>query len=451
MAVMIRIEKQLKIELPVRILFEAPTIETLTEALRCYCNDQIAVAQEYLKAKIDFNEEVLLDSEILDSLKERSQGENIFLTGVTGFLGSFLLRELLDSSDTTIYCLVRTHSKEEGMQRIKTTLQKYRISERDVENRVKIVQGDLSSTLLGLMPVEFYKLAGKIDSIYHCASTVNFVYPYTRLKPTNVEGTREIIRLASSGKVKTLHYISTLAVYGSVGYFNHPEIPEDELEHIDNLYMGYAESKAVAEKLVQTAGENGLPVCIYRLDDVIGHSNTGVWNTDDFFSRYVKGCIQMGLAPQINIRINAVPVDYMVKMIIHLSRQKSLIGTAFNIFNPNVISQQEVFGYFENNGYKLARVPFAEWRDALVEEVRQEKNSTHALYPLIPLFTETYSESRLTVVEMYEQGRRPEFSNVNTMRGLQGSNIQFPKLDGQLFQRYIHYFIKSGFLPDPGS
>jgi hypothetical protein len=110
-----------------------------------------------------------------------------------------------------------------------------------------------------------------------------------------------------------------------------------------------------------------------------------------------------------------------------------------------------VFGYFENNGYKLARVPFAEWRDALVEGVRQEKNSTHALYPLIPLFTETYSESRLTVVEMYEQGRRPEFSNVNTMRGLQGSNIQFPKLDGQLFQRYIHYFIKSGFLPDPGS
>lgn len=449
MDVMIRIEKKLKIELPVRILFEAPTIESLTEAVRYYCNDQIAVAQEYLKTNIDFNEEIRLDPEIRDSLKERALGENIFLTGATGFLGSFLMRELLDSSNTTIYCLVRALSKEEGMHRIKAALQKYRISERDVEKRVKIVQGDLSSPWIGLMPEEFYKLAGTIDSIYHCASTVNFVYPYNRLKPTNVQGTREIIRLASNGKVKTLHYISTLAVYGSVGYFNHPEIPEDELEHMGSLYMGYAESKAVAEKLVQAASDHGLPVCIYRLDDVIGHSDTGVWNTDDFFSRYVKGCIQIGLAPQINIRINAVPVDYMAKIITHLSRKKSLVGTAFNIFNPNAIEQQEMFDFFENNGYNLRRIPFAEWRDILVEKVRQENDN--ALYPLIPLFTERYSGSRLTIIEMYEEGRRPGFSNVNTMRGLQDSSIQFPELDGQLFQRYIHYFRNCGFLPSPGS
>lgn len=449
MDVMIRIEKNLKVELPVRFLFEAPTLETLTEAVRYYCNDQIAVGQEYLATNIDFNEEVQLDPEIINSLKERGSGENIFLTGATGFLGSFLLRELLDCSNATIYCLVRAPSKEEGMHRIKAALQKHRISERDVEKRVKIVQGDLSSSLIGLMPEEFYKLAETMDSIYHCASTVNFVYPYHRLKPTNVHGTREIIRLASNGKVKTLHYISTLAVYGSVGYFNHPEIPEDELEHIDKLYMGYAESKAVAEKLVRAAGDNGLPVYVYRLDDVIGHSDTGVWNTDDFIFRYVKGCIQMGLAPLLNIRINAVPVDYMAKIITHLSMKKSLVGTAFNIFNPNAIDQQEMFDLFENNGYNLKRVPFAEWRDILVEKGRQENDN--ALYPLIPLFIERYSESRLTMIEMYEEGRRPGFSNVNTMRGLQDSSIQFPKLDGQLFQRYIHYLRNGGFLSNPGS
>jgi thioester reductase-like protein len=252
--------------------------------------------------------------------------------------------------------------------------------------------------------------------------------------------------LASSGKVKTLHYISTLAVYGSVGYFNHPGIPEEELEHINTLYLGYAESKAVAEKLVQAAGDQGLPIKIYRLDDVIGHSDTGVWNTDDFIFRYLKGCIQLGLAPQTNIRMNAVPVDYMVQIITHLSRKKKLVGTAFNIFNPNAIEQQEMFDYFENNGYNLKRIPFSEWHDILVENVRQKNDN--ALYPLIPLFTERYSESLLSIVEMYAEGRRPVFSNVNTMRGLQDSGIQFPKLDGQLFQRYIHYFKSCGYLPD---
>lgn len=447
MDLIIRIEKKFKLDLPIGILFEAPTIETMVEVLYSYFNDQIASSPNDWKTKINYDEEVLLDPEILNSLKERSQGENLLLTGSTGFLGSFLLRELLDRTESTVYCLVRANSKEEGKQRIKATFQKYRIPPDNLEKRVKIVLGNLSVPLLGLTPLDFYGLAGKIDSIYHCASMVNFVYPYNRLKQANVHGTNEIIRLASSGKVKVLHYISTLAVYGSVGYFHHPSIPEEELEHLDSLHMGYAESKAVAEKLVMTAGHHGLPACVYRLDDVIGHSETGVWNTDDFICRYVKGCIQLGLAPQLNIRINAVPVDYMAKMIVHLSLQKSLVGKAFNIFNSYHIHQQDMFDYFSCQGYHLQRVPFAVWRKALQEKVSQKKDN--ALYPLIPLFTERYSEYQLTLPEMYEEDRRPQFSSTNMMLGLQESGILIPKLDSHLFQRYLHYFREIGFLPAP--
>jgi amino acid adenylation domain-containing protein/thioester reductase-like protein len=447
MDLLLRLEKKYSMDLPIRILFEAPTIETMAEAIYSYGNDQIAAAQDYLPAKINYDEEVQLDHEILNHLKERAQAETIFLTGSTGFLGSFLLRELLDTTESTVYCLVRANSKVEGKQRIKATFQKYQIPQYNLEKRVQIILGNLSSPFLGLTPSDFYQLSGKIDSIYHCASKVNFVYPYHRLKRPNVDGTKEIIRLASSGKEKVLHYVSTLAVYGSVGYFNHPAIPEEELEHLDSLHMGYAESKAVADKLVVTAGDHGLPVCVYRLDDVIGHNETGIWNTDDFICRYMKGCIQLGIAPELDIRINAVPVNYMTKIIVYLSRQKGSVGKAFNIFNPHNIHQQDMFDFFSDQGYHLQRVPFPEWREVLLEKVSQQKDN--ALYPLIPLFKERYSDDQLTVPEMYEEHRRPHFLNTNTVQGLQHSGILIPKLDGDLFQRYFHYFKEIGFLPAP--
>ncbi|NGQ96170.1 amino acid adenylation domain-containing protein [Brevibacillus sp. SYP-B805] len=451
MDLMLRMEKQLKVELPIRVLFEAPTIETLAEAIRRYRHDHVAAAGEYGQANVNLDEEAQLDTDIVRLLEERarpSSGEQLLLTGVTGFLGSHLLRELLDRTDARVYCLVRAGSKEEGLQRIQAALQKYQVSQRGLETRVEAVPGDLSLPLLGLSPTDFAALAVRIDAIYHCAALVNFVYPYSRLKKINVHGTREIIRLAASGKTKTLHHISSLAVYGSVGYFHHPLIPEDELDHIHTLHMGYAESKAVSEKLVAAAGKQGLPICIYRLDDVIGHSQTGLWNTDDFICRFLKGCIQLGLAPDLDIRMNAVPVDVVSRIIVHLSGQQDLRGKACNIFNPASIYQQEMFAYFADKGYKINQIPFAEWQRVLVEKVSQQKEN--ALYPLIPLFTERYSEHQLTLPQMYEEARRPRFSAANTMKGLQGSGIQFPKWDGPLFERYYRYFLESGFLREPG-
>jgi len=74
-------------------------------------------------------------------------------------------------------------------------------------------------------------------------------------------------------------------------------IPEqDALDHSEGLYDGYAQSKWVAEKLMMTARSRGIPVCIYRLGMITGHSQTGVSQTDDMMCRMIKGFIELGCA-----------------------------------------------------------------------------------------------------------------------------------------------------------
>ena len=45
-------------------------------------------------------------------------------------------------------------------------------------------------------------------------------------------------------------------------------------------YIGYVETKFVAEEMLRSAGRSGLPVAIlYRPLDIVGSDRTGAWNT----------------------------------------------------------------------------------------------------------------------------------------------------------------------------
>ena len=77
----------------------------------------------------------------------------------------------------------------------------------------------------------------------------------------------------------------------------------------------------MAEGIYGSRGARGLPVTIYRPGRIGGHSQTGAANRDDFFLRLLAGCIQIGLAPDIPLVENLIPVDYAAQAIVHLSQQ----------------------------------------------------------------------------------------------------------------------------------
>ncbi|MEL6165115.1 MAG: SDR family oxidoreductase, partial [Cyanobacteria bacterium J06628_3] len=141
----------------------------------------------------------------------------------------------------------------------------------------------------------------------------------------------------------------------------------DPLDKTEGLENGYCQSKWVAEKLVMEARERGLPVSIYRLARVTGHSQTGICNTDDLFCRLIKGCIQMGIAPQMDgVVDNLTPVDFVSKAIIHLSQQKETLGKAFHLLNPRSTSMNELFKLIPTLGYPLEQVPYQKWFENII-------------------------------------------------------------------------------------
>jgi len=366
-----------------------------------------------------------------------AQPNAVLLTGATGFIGAFLLDELLQQTQADVYCLVRASDVNLAQQRIKKNLESYLIWDESKTSRIIPVIGDLAQPLLGLSKQQFDLLAQQIDVIYHCGALVKWTYPYSALKKANVLGTQEVIRLACQDKVKPLHFISTVGVFSSPDYSSDIVSEEECLENSGTLTNGYAQSKWVAEKLVSIAASRGLPITIHR-PNTEGHSQTGVFNQHDHLCKILKGCIQLGSAPiDLKMVVASAPIDYASKAIIYLSRQNKSLGKVFHLVNPQPLEWQEWINYVCSFGYPLRKLPYQQWKAEFMEKIRSSQNNE--LYGISPIVSDA----------LLENAQLPKFSCQNTLDGLANTSIVCPPIDSALLHTYFSYFVRSGFLVTP--
>ena len=253
------LQEKLGVSLTADTLFVNDTARSLAKVISHHTekSDTSSAHQQALNLRA----EISLDPEIFPEAPP-SPGKaprNLFLTGATGFLGAYLLAELLKQTEATIHCLVRAESTREAEQRLINTLQHYQLWHDSMRSRLNPIPGRLDRPLLGIDKNTFDKLAKELDAIYHNGALINQSYPYLLLKPSNVEGTIEVLRLACQGKATPLHHISTISVQDfSSGYI------QEELLVPYHKYLqgGYIQSKWVAEQLVCMAHQRGLPVTI---------------------------------------------------------------------------------------------------------------------------------------------------------------------------------------------
>lgn len=320
-----KVRDAFQVELPLRSLFAVPTIAGLAAsietALRTKPAGAIADDNKISDTALDLNTEAVLDPTIRpDTLPPQiTTPTSILLTGATGFLGALLLWELLQQTQADIYCLVRAQDIESGKQKLRNTLESYSIWDAGLGDRLIPVIGELSQPLLGLTEQQFQQFASHIDVIYHNGAFVNFTLPYAALKAANGLGTQEVLRLASLIKLKPVHFISSTSVAVPADTSNVIIREQDCPAANQVLDGGYPQTKWVAEKLVKIAGDRGLPVSIYRPGRISWHSKTGICNPEDHTSKMIKGCIQLGTAPELNTLVNLAPVDYVSSAIVHLS------------------------------------------------------------------------------------------------------------------------------------
>ncbi|HWI45280.1 MAG TPA: thioester reductase domain-containing protein [Rubrobacter sp.] len=403
--------------------------------------EQVAVNVENLEAEAALDPRIRPTGTV--STEVASRPERVLLTGATGFLGSFLLAELLRHTRAEIHCLVRAPNVEEGERRIRGSLETYALWDEKRSPRIFPVAGDLSEPLLGLGDERFEELADEIDVVYHNGASVNWVYPYDALKPTNVLGTQEVLRLASRHGTKPVHFVSTLGVFPLVGRSDAGVVREDDdLDHGGSLYNGYTQTKWVAEKLVEIARARGLPVSVYRPSLIAGDSRTGAWNKDDFTCKMIKSWVGLGNVPDVNTELNMVPVDYVSRAIIRLSLQEGSLGKRFHLANSHPVKIDNLISWIEAFGYPLKRIPYDRWRTELLNPVKGLRED--AMYSAAPLLSMSATIEGPKMVRAV-----PEFDRRNTTAALASTGISCPPVNAGTFEKYLVYLVRSGFLASP--
>jgi len=424
-----------------RLLWNYPSIASISHRL---AEDLITDSPQL--PVLDLGAEVVLDPTIRPSAAYQGDvgaAKHIFLTGGTGYLGAFIIRDLLQKTPADIYCLVRAGSVKEAQEKLHKNLQSYSLWQEEFSSRIIPVVGDLSQPLLGMGAEQFQVLAGRIDAIYHSAALLNYVYPYSALKVANVLGTQEVLRLACLGQVKPVHYVSSVAVFESPFYAGKVVREQDEFEHWQGIYLGYSQTKWVAEKLVKVARDRGVPVTIYRPPLISGDSKTGICNTHDFINLMVKGCLQMGSFPDVDYMLDMSPVDYVSQAVVYLSRQQTSLGKAFHLQHPQLVALRSLVDWMSSFGLAVKLIPYEKWQAELISNAISVENP---LYTLRPFLLERWSDRQLTIPDLYLQAHRPVISCEETLKALAGSSIVCPPLDIQLLLTYTSYLVKSGFL-----
>lgn len=368
--------------------------------------------------------------------------KSLLLTGGTGFLGAYVIAEILKTTQADIYCLVRPRRGEDSKQRIENQMKRYQVwAEEEAwqssfENRLHVIDGDVTLPRLGMNDENYEMLSHNVDAIFHGAAHVNFIYPYEALRATNVLGIHEIIQFAFHGRIKQVHHLSTAAIWPMGSQYTYYE--KDPIDHVGLLNLGYDEAKWVGEKCLVHAAERGLPLARYRPGEVGGDSVTGRCVTDHFIIACFKGFLQFGAFPDLDIEVDVAPVDYVAKAIVHLAFRRNALGRAFHLTNPSRRRLKDGLAYLRNIGYQFEELPFVDLRDRLINSPDFSSNA---------LFAYQAALDDMDNVSM----QLPTYDTRETLRELSGSGIVCPPADEKLFATYLRFLQQINFLPQPST
>jgi NAD(P)-dependent dehydrogenase (short-subunit alcohol dehydrogenase family) len=262
-----------------------------------------------------------------------------FVTGATGFIGRFVVANLLKRGKP-IYVLVRRSSQKK--------LAELRTHWGASDTQVIAVTGDLAKKNLGIADADIKKLAGKIDHFFHLAAIYDLNASAEAQQQANVDGTRNAVQFAKAVSAGCFHHVSSIAAAGLYdGVFR-----EDMFEEAEDLDHPYFKTKHDAEAIVRR--ECKRPFRIYRPGFVVGDSKTGYIDKIDGPYYFFKTIQKMRdlvprWMPMIGIeggRINIVPVDFVADALDYLAHKKGLDGKCFHLTDPAPHRVGEVLNIF---------------------------------------------------------------------------------------------------------
>ena len=406
-------------EVPLAVWFEARSLDDLAARL-----DRFATPAQTTSA------EVVADLEpapLSVPTAHRLPLRSILLTGATGLLGAHLVAALAERSGLEILCLVRATDDRDALRRVEGTLASYDLPT-PAPGRLRAFAGDLAAPRLGLSEAAYREIGERADAILHAGASVSWLASYAAVRGPNVGGTAALLDLATRGRARPFHFVSTISVAPVGG-------DEDTTLTLDAVRVGtpYGLSKWIAEAQVRRAARTGLPVALYRPGMIAGASRSGHGNADDFLHRYLVGVAELGLyLDRDDARLDMTPVDFVAAAIAALVIAEPLGGATHHLVNVDQSPTYRALGQaLASAGLAVAPASYEVFRAALERAPSSRLAGLAAFFP----------------AGGFGLGMGP-WPCARTVKRLASLGVPRPVIDAGLIGRYVASLRRRGLLPD---
>ena len=318
----------------------------------------------------------------------------VLLTGATGFIGRFFLRELLrQEAELRVHCIVRADNAAHGRERIRAALEEAEAWDDSFGPRIEVEAGDISHARCGLAAARFEDLCRRVDAVYHLAADINLLSSYLGIRKVNTFGVRNVLEICLRRRFKHLFYASTMGVFPQYfcGFAN--EFKDDGIDHqmqpdlaaMKKAFplglLGYPWSKLVSEQALQFAQQTGMPLAILRLPQT-NLSSEGYSPANDLAVRMFAAAAQCETLPEgFTFRASNEAVDTLSRVCAAISLNEKRRFTIYHCCNPELDHYDLEPGDF---GFYWPQVPYDSFKRAC--QARGEGSPLHGYWAVLDHF-----------------------------------------------------------------
>lgn len=428
-------------------IFKYATVETLIQQLHT------TNKSEHKEDTIDYSHyDALTAKNTLESpiICTQTDVENVLLTGFTGFLGAHILDSFMKQEKGRIYCLIRGKNGMTARERLFNVLHFYFENKYDilVDDRIILVDGDITSPSLGLSDKEYNELGHNIRTVIHSAALVKHYGIYQEFEEINVNGTKNMVEFAKKFHTRLLH-ISTISVSGNnlaeganiENHFEHEMIYDETNFYIgQNLENLYVKSKFEAEKVVFDAISEGLEACILRMGNLTSRFSEGKFQQNHFENAFVnrlKSFLQIGVFPKdlLHLYCEFTPIDYCGDAIIKIASHFNKDYTVFHLLNEKQVYLDRLFDMLTEIGIPTKLVSEEEFA-ATIQSILEDPDRRQLVEGII---NDLSSDKKL--VYQSDVVIKSDF----TKEFLYKTGFEWPYIDIHYIRNYFQYLIDIGY------
>jgi len=374
-------------------------------------------------------------------LDSKKPYKNILVTGSTGYLGSYIARDILERTGYNLYLTVRGSTLEDAARRVEESLTGYfgKNFYAKHRERIFIVLADLSKDYLDIPGDRYHTLADQIDGVINAAANVKHFGLYNDFYQVNVKSVERLIEFCLEGKIKDLHHISTtgLSLFNAKNREStlYTENDIDDGQEYGNFYLA---TKFAAEKLAVEARKRGINTNIYRVGSLVFDSQSGVFQRnieENAFYNNLKSYIKLGAVPGMSFGlIDFSFIDYVSRAITWLFDKTELQNQVFHVYNPRSSNWPGIAEMLGNEGISLKVKSFADFLDYLYDILEKEKRNE-------------YADDLLLNYSLYENiVNLPEIVCDKTQKILRRSGFEWPRLNETHVKKMIRHCREVNFI-----